>query len=98
MQNCWKRFLSVRRAAVVIQSGMRGRLVRRYSGDSAFELLDGKKDAGTDQVHIKSSVLAELQRRILKAEATLREKEERTTSSTRESSSTSPGGPTTSRK
>ncbi|KAG0457499.1 hypothetical protein HPP92_022656 [Vanilla planifolia] len=71
-----KRFLSVRRAAVVIQSGMRGRLVRRYSGDSAFELLDGKKDAETDQVLIKSSVLAELQRRILKAEATLREKEE----------------------
>ncbi|PKA45876.1 hypothetical protein AXF42_Ash016902 [Apostasia shenzhenica] len=75
-----KRFVRIRKASVDIQSAIRGRLVRRGSGDIALynsvKELDGKTDSVSDQVLIKASVLAELQRRILKAEATLREKEE----------------------
>ncbi|KAJ0039222.1 hypothetical protein Pint_23231 [Pistacia integerrima] len=61
-----KKFKNVKDSSIVIQSVIRGWLVRRCSGD--IGLL---KPAGS-----KASFLAELQRRVLKAEAALREKEE----------------------
>ncbi|XP_042438104.1 myosin-1-like [Zingiber officinale] len=75
-----KNFVSVRSASIVIQSVIRGWLVRRCSGDIA--LLNARKPSGdkkggeTEQVIVKASVLAELQRRVLKSEAALRDKEE----------------------
>ncbi|XP_073112691.1 myosin-1 isoform X1 [Elaeis guineensis] len=77
-QSSRKSFIDVRNAAVVIQSVIRGWLVRRCSGDVGL-LNTAKKLKGTkesDEVQVKASFLAELQRRILKAEAALREKEE----------------------
>lgn len=74
-----KHYLSIRGASIVVQSVIRARLARRCSADGLFEYaepFDGKKDAEPGQVLIKASVLAELQRRILKAEANLREKED----------------------
>lgn len=74
-----KQYLSIRNASVVIQSVIRAQFARRCSGDGLFyyiETFDGKRDAEPGQVLIKASVLAELQRRILKAEANLREKED----------------------
>ncbi|XP_039137521.1 myosin-1-like isoform X1 [Dioscorea cayenensis subsp. rotundata] len=72
-----RKFVDVRNASVVIQSVIRGFLVRKCSGDvdllNSTMKLEGTKG---DQVVVKASVLAELQRRILKAEAALREKEE----------------------
>ncbi|XLT74265.1 hypothetical protein HN873_030691, partial [Arachis hypogaea] len=63
-------------AAVVIQSFIRGWLVRRCSGDLSLLKSGGTKTNESDEVLVKSSFLAELQRRVLKAEAALREKEE----------------------
>ncbi|GAU18088.1 hypothetical protein TSUD_51990 [Trifolium subterraneum] len=63
-------------AAVVIQSFIRGWLVRRCSGDIGFLKSGGMKTNEADEVLVKASFLAELQRRVLKAEAGLREKEE----------------------
>ncbi|CAI8601725.1 unnamed protein product [Vicia faba] len=63
-------------AAVVIQSFIRGWLVRRCSGDIGFLKPGGMKTNEADEVLVKASFLAELQRRVLKAEAGLREKEE----------------------
>ncbi|OVA04934.1 IQ motif [Macleaya cordata] len=63
-------FVNVRDASMVIQSVIRGWLVRRCSGDISL-LTPTKNFEGT-----KASVLAELQRRVLKAEAALRDKED----------------------
>nr|DAD32793.1 TPA_asm: hypothetical protein HUJ06_011644 [Nelumbo nucifera] len=75
-----KKFMNVRDASIVIQSVIRGWLVRRCSGDvtllSSTQKFEGTKGSEPDQVLVKASVLAELQRRVLKAEAALREKEE----------------------
>ncbi|KAJ9563452.1 hypothetical protein OSB04_008612 [Centaurea solstitialis] len=70
-----KRFQNIHGASVVLQAVIRGWLVRRCSGDIAL-LQFGSKGNESDEVLVKSSYLAELQRRILKAEAGLREKEE----------------------
>ncbi|KAK6921484.1 Myosin head, motor domain [Dillenia turbinata] len=71
-----KRFMDVHDASVVIQSVIRGWLVRRCSGNIGLLNYGGKKGNESDEVLVKSSFLAELQRRVLKAEAALREKEE----------------------
>ncbi|CAA6655729.1 unnamed protein product [Spirodela intermedia] len=64
-----RNFVDICKASVVIQSVIRGWVVRRCSGD--ISLL-----YGATEVLVKASVLADLQRRVLKAEAGLREKEE----------------------
>ncbi|CAN6323672.1 unnamed protein product [Urochloa humidicola] len=73
-------FTNIRTASVVIQSGIRGNLVRRCNGNidliNVLREFESKQEAEGDQILIKASVLAELQRRILKAEATVREKDE----------------------
>ncbi|KAM0898475.1 hypothetical protein ACQ4PT_021917 [Festuca glaucescens] len=73
-------FVKIRKASVVIQSGIRGCLVRRCAGNvdllNVLRELESKKEAEGDQILIKASFLAELQRRILRAEATVREKDE----------------------
>ncbi|KAI8527772.1 hypothetical protein RHMOL_Rhmol12G0100500 [Rhododendron molle] len=71
-----KRFIDVCRASVLIQSVLRGWLVRRCSGDIVLLQFGCRKGNESDEVLVKSSFLAELQRRVLKAEAALREKEE----------------------
>ncbi|KAM3705761.1 hypothetical protein ACB098_03G102900 [Castanea mollissima] len=63
-------------ASILIQSVIRGWLVRRCSGDIGLLKSEGIKANESDEVLVKSSFLAELQRRVLKAEAALREKEE----------------------
>ncbi|KAJ6827617.1 myosin-1-like [Iris pallida] len=72
-------FVNVCNASIVIQSVLRGWLVRRCCGDvtllDSFRTLSATKDPESE-VPIKASVLSELQRRTLKAEAVLREKEE----------------------
>ncbi|KAF8054005.1 hypothetical protein N665_1356s0009 [Sinapis alba] len=69
-----KQYKGVTEASVVIQSAIRGWLVRRCSGDIGWLKSGGTNEAG--EVLVKASVLSELQRRVLKAEAALREKEE----------------------
>ncbi|KAA8528898.1 hypothetical protein F0562_033614 [Nyssa sinensis] len=71
-----KKFKNVYDASVLIQSVIRGWLVRRCSGDIGLLQSGGRKGNELDEVLVKSSFLAELQRRVLKAEAALREKEE----------------------
>ncbi|CAD6212984.1 unnamed protein product [Miscanthus lutarioriparius] len=80
---CWlarRYFINLRKASVIIQSGIRGSLVRRCNGNidliNVLREFESKQEAEGDQILIKASVLAELQRRILKAEATVREKDE----------------------
>ncbi|KAL9229958.1 hypothetical protein vseg_005366 [Gypsophila vaccaria] len=68
-----KRFLGTTDAATVIQSGIRGCLVRKCSGNIGL-LKFGSNES--DEVLVKASYLAELQRRVLKAEAAMREKED----------------------
>lgn len=63
-------------ASILIQSVIRGWLVRRCSGDIGLLKSGDIKANESDEVLVKSSFLAELQRRVLKAEAALREKEE----------------------
>ncbi|GFP94019.1 myosin-1 [Phtheirospermum japonicum] len=65
-----------RRGIVTLQSFIRGWLVRRCSGDIGLLQFGGKKGNEPEEVLVKSSFLAELQRRVLRAEASLREKEE----------------------
>ncbi|XP_057445279.1 myosin-1-like [Lotus japonicus] len=67
---------TIRGAATVIQSVIRGWLVRRCSANIAFLNSGDMKIKDSDEVLVKASFLAELQRRVLKAEAALREKEE----------------------
>ncbi|KAM3402337.1 hypothetical protein ACQJBY_006317 [Aegilops geniculata] len=73
-------FIKIRKASVVVQSGIRGCLVRRCAGNvdllNVLREFESKKEADGDQILIKASFLAELQRRILRAEATVREKDE----------------------
>ncbi|KAK3033693.1 hypothetical protein RJ639_033917 [Escallonia herrerae] len=71
-----KNFENFHNAAIAIQSVIRGWLVRRCSGDIGLIQFGAKKGNESDEVMVKSSFLAELQRRVLKAEAGLREKEE----------------------
>ncbi|XP_024015049.1 myosin-1 [Eutrema salsugineum] len=63
-------------ASVVIQTAIRGWLVRRCSGDIGWLKSEGTKTNEAGEVLVKATVLSELQRRVLKAEAALREKEE----------------------
>ncbi|KAJ0250323.1 Myosin-3 [Hirschfeldia incana] len=60
-------------ASVVIQSVIRGELVRRCGGDIKY---GGTKRNESGEILVQASVLSELQRRVLRAEAALREKEE----------------------
>lgn len=71
-----KRFKNVSDASILIQSVIRGWLVRRCSGDIGLLQFGAEKGNGSEDILVKSSYLAELQRRVLKAEAALREKEE----------------------
>ncbi|GLT25947.1 hypothetical protein SLA2020_010450 [Shorea laevis] len=71
-----KKFKNIHDASIVIQSVIRGWLVRRCSGDIGLIKSGGTKANESGEVLVKSSFLAELQRRVLKAEAALREKEE----------------------
>ncbi|CAN4123715.1 unnamed protein product [Withania somnifera] len=71
-----KTYENVHGASIVIQSVIRGWLVRRCSGDIGLLQFGGRKGNESEEVLVKSSFLAELQRRVLRAEAALREKEE----------------------
>ncbi|XP_072960538.1 myosin-1-like [Typha angustifolia] len=75
-----KNFMSVHNAAVVMQCVIRGWLVRRCSGYTnqlnTTKKHEGTKETDSDQVMVKESVLAELQKKILKAETALRKHEE----------------------
>ncbi|KAH6771045.1 myosin 1 [Perilla frutescens var. hirtella] len=71
-----KKFNRLREASTSMQSVIRGWLVRRCSGDIGLLQFGGRKGNEPEEVLVKSSFLAELQRRVLRAEATLREKEE----------------------
>ncbi|KAI4313211.1 hypothetical protein L6164_026207 [Bauhinia variegata] len=71
-----KRVKNINDSAIVIQSVIRGWQVRRCSGDIGLPKSGGMKANESDEVLVKASFLAELQRRVLKAEAALREKEE----------------------
>ncbi|XWS63278.1 hypothetical protein CRYUN_Cryun06bG0081500 [Craigia yunnanensis] len=75
-RNARKTFKNISDASIVIQSVIRGWLVRRCSGDIGLFKSGATKANESDEVLVKSSFLAELQRRVLKAEAALREKEE----------------------
>nr|GLL36291.1 hypothetical protein TanjilG_30478 [Ipomoea trifida] len=63
-------------ASILIQSVIRGWLVRRCSGDIGLLQFGSKQGNESEEVLVKSTFLAELQRRVLRAEAALREKEE----------------------
>lgn len=71
-----KTYENVHDASIVIQSVIRGWLVRRCSGDIGLLQFGSRKGSESEEVLVKSSFLAELQRRVLRAEAALREKEE----------------------
>ncbi|CAN6927637.1 unnamed protein product [Brassica oleracea] len=63
-------------ASVVIQSAIRGELVRRCAGDIGWLKSGGTKRNESDEVLVKASVISELQRWVLKSKVALREKEE----------------------
>ncbi|KMZ72945.1 hypothetical protein ZOSMA_157G00250 [Zostera marina] len=65
-------FINILRASVAVQSAIRGFLVRKYSPDASL----WKKNDNSDQILVKASVIGELQRRVLKGESGLKEKEE----------------------
>ncbi|XP_004297721.1 PREDICTED: myosin-1-like [Fragaria vesca subsp. vesca] len=71
-----QKFKNICDASIVIQSVYRGWFVRRCSGGIGLTKSGSTKANESDEVLVKSSFLAELQRRVLKAEAALREKEE----------------------
>ncbi|RQO90277.1 hypothetical protein POPTR_005G089200v4 [Populus trichocarpa] len=73
---CGKKYKDMHQASIMIQSVIRGWLVRRFSGDVGLLKSGATKGNESDEVLVKASFLAELQRRVLKAEAALREKEE----------------------
>ncbi|KAA3482636.1 myosin-1-like isoform X1 [Gossypium australe] len=75
-RNDRKTFKEISDASVVIQSVIRGWLVRRCSGNTGLLKNGASKENESDEVMVKASFLAELQRRVLRAEAALREKEE----------------------
>ncbi|CAH9071085.1 unnamed protein product [Cuscuta europaea] len=69
-------YKNVQSASIIIQSVIRGWLVRRCSTNIGLLPFGGKKGNDCEEVLVKSSFLAELQLRVLRAEAALREKEE----------------------
>ncbi|WCJ40061.1 myosin 1 [Euphorbia peplus] len=71
-----RKYKDIQEAAIVIQSVLRGWLVRRCSGNIGLLTSIGTKGGESEEVVVKASFLAELQRRVLRAEASLREKEE----------------------
>nr|VDC72088.1 unnamed protein product [Brassica rapa] len=71
-----KQYKGITDASVLIQSAIRGWLVRRCSGDLRWLKSVGTKTNESGEVLVKASVLSDLQRRVLKSEAALREKEE----------------------
>ncbi|KAL8229847.1 hypothetical protein R6Q57_014747 [Mikania cordata] len=71
-----KRFEDIQGASIMLQAAIRGWLVRSCLGDTALLQFGSREANRSDEVVVKSSYLAELQRRILKAEAALKEKEE----------------------
>ncbi|KAJ6774895.1 P-LOOP NUCLEOSIDE TRIPHOSPHATE HYDROLASE SUPERFAMILY PROTEIN [Salix purpurea] len=73
---CGKKYKDMHQASIILQSVIRGWLVRRFSGDVGLLKSGATKGNESDEVLVKASFLAELQRRVLKAEAALREKEE----------------------
>ncbi|KAL5721307.1 Myosin-1 [Ranunculus cassubicifolius] len=73
-----KSFMNSRDASVIIQSVIRGWIVRKCSGDVGLLISNASKGSESKEVMLKASVLAELQRRVLKAESALRDKEEET--------------------
>ncbi|RWR90398.1 myosin-1 [Cinnamomum micranthum f. kanehirae] len=80
---CWisrKTFRNICDASILIQSVIRGWLVRRCSGDisllGATTKLPVTEGTQNDKVLVKQSVLAELQQKVLKTEEALQEKEE----------------------
>ncbi|KAL6568824.1 Myosin-1 [Orobanche hederae] len=73
---CRKKFEKLNIASTVVQSVIRGWLVRKCSGDIGLLQFGGKKGNEPEEVLVKSSFLADLQRRVLRAEASLRHKEE----------------------
>ncbi|KAL6543932.1 Myosin-1 [Orobanche gracilis] len=73
---CRKKFEKLNIASTVVQSVIRGWLVRKCSGDIGLLQFGGKKGNEPEELLVKSSFLADLQRRVLRAEASLRDKEE----------------------
>ncbi|KAF8054019.1 hypothetical protein N665_1355s0004 [Sinapis alba] len=71
-----QQYKGITEASLVIQSAIRGWLVRRCSGDIGWLKAGGTKTNESGEVLVKASVLSELQRRVLKSEAALHEKEE----------------------
>nr|XP_043637798.1 myosin-1-like isoform X1 [Erigeron canadensis] len=70
-----KEFKILNDASAVVQAVIRGWLVRKCTGDIAL-IQFGSRKGKEDDVRISSSYLAELQRRVLKSEIGLREKDE----------------------
>ncbi|GER39217.1 myosin-related family protein [Striga asiatica] len=70
-RSCREKWKRINEASTVVQSVIRGWLIRRCSGDVALLQFGGGK--GTE-VLVKSSFLVELQLRILRAESAVREK------------------------
>ncbi|KAJ3682270.1 hypothetical protein LUZ60_014843 [Juncus effusus] len=74
-----KNFIKMRAASVVIQSGVRAYLVRKSSTEVPLldltKEIENKMSTGSDEILVKASFLLELQRRILKAESSLKDKE-----------------------
>ncbi|KAG6773655.1 hypothetical protein POTOM_020947 [Populus tomentosa] len=73
---CFQASSCMQRVCKVQSLVIRGWLVRRFSGDVGLLKSGATKGNESDEVLVKASFLAELQRRVLKAEAALREKEE----------------------
>ncbi|CAN6481697.1 unnamed protein product [Victoria cruziana] len=81
-----KNYLAIRDASILIQSAIRGWLVRKWSNEADFLKPDRRSEATKNEpeaqesearhVLVRPSDLAELQQRVLKAEAALRDKEE----------------------
>ncbi|XP_024991696.1 myosin-1-like [Cynara cardunculus var. scolymus] len=71
-----KKFREFNGASAVLQAVIRGWLVRKCTGDIALLQFGPEKGNGSEDVLVNASYLADLQRRVLKAEVGLREKEE----------------------
>ncbi|GFQ02214.1 myosin-1 [Phtheirospermum japonicum] len=66
----------IKRGIATLQSFIRGWLVRRCSGDAGLLQFVGGKGNESEQVLVNSSFLADLQRRVLRGESALRDKDE----------------------
>ncbi|KAJ4784283.1 Myosin-related family protein [Rhynchospora pubera] len=75
-----KTFAKIRAATVLIQSVIRAGNVRRCSTDVPLldftKEIESKMATGSDEILVKASFLLELQRRIMKSETSLKEKDE----------------------